>query len=224
MSPDLELVRSERYVRSVDAGRYVDVDGCALRVPCLFMAIGPVASGKSTLCRRVVAALRAAGAEAVVVSRDLVRAEVMGAVNDLSTEEAVSTVQYAQASAHLDAGRTVLVDDTNLVAAHRHRLYDALGLRARGVPVVVALRAKDLTAADLAAREAARRRATGRPRVPDDVIARMHARWLALGAGALMALDAPEALYLFSDRGLYDATSQRATSQGGGAIVTFAER
>ena len=219
MSPDLELVRSERYVRSVDAGRYVDVDGCALRVPCLFMAIGPVASGKSTLCRRVVETLRAAGVEAAVVSRYLVRAEVMGAVNDLSTEEAVSTVQYAQANAHLDAGRTVLVDDTNLVAAHRHRLYDALGLRARGVPVVVALRAKDLCVADLAAREAVRAEATRRPRVPVEVISAMHARWWALGAGALMALDAPEALYLFSDRGLYDATRQ-----GNGGVVTYAER
>ena len=105
MSSGLESVSSARRVRSVDTGRFVSVDGCALRVPCLFMAIGPVASGKSTLCRRVVAALRAAGAEAAVVSRDLVRAEVMGAVNDLSTEEAVSTVQYAQASAHFECGQ-----------------------------------------------------------------------------------------------------------------------
>lgn len=219
MGPVLELVRSDRRVRSVEAGRVVRVDGCALRVPCLFVAVGPVASGKSTLCRRILGALRAAGAEAAVVSRDLVRAEVMGAVNDLSTEEAVSEVQHAQANAHLDAGRTVLVDDTNLVAAHRHRLYDALGLRERPVALVVAVRAKDLGLAELAAREAARAEATGRPRVPAEVISAMHARWRATGTGTLMALDAPDALYLFSDDGLRAAPVRRD-----GAVLTFAER
>lgn len=127
--------------------------------PCLVVAVGPAASGKSTLLR----ALLAAGDVDELVDTDVVRAEHgLGAAE----RERTYALTEQRVRRHLLDDLRVALDATNLTTDTRDRWYRAA--KETGATVaLVAMPVLDL--GELTARDAARDR-----HVPEDVIALMH--------------------------------------------------
>lgn len=131
--------------------RQVEIEG-----PCLVLTVGPAASGKSTLLRR----LADEGVLDEVVSTDAIRVEL-----DLPPAETARTYATARRRVRglLGEGRVVAIDATNV------RTQDRLAwqtLAGRAGATAVALRVgTDLDLDDLLARDAARDR-----HVPPDAI------------------------------------------------------
>lgn len=122
----------------------VEIDG-----PCLVLTVGPAASGKSTLLRR----LAADGVVDEVVSTDAIRAEL-----DLPAAETARTYATARRRVRglLGAGRVVALDATNVRTSDRLR-WQSLATRA-GAGAVALRVGTDLDLDQLVARDAARDR------------------------------------------------------------------
>jgi predicted kinase len=150
-------------------------------MPALIITRGLPGSGKSTWAQAVV---RAGAGEFTRVNRDDVRRDVFGApgkaVFDRAGEQAVTAAQQAMARALLAAGRSVIVDDTNLRLRFARQWADlAHGM---GAQFVVEDRFLDVPLMQCIAQDA------GRPDgVGADVIREMHAKFLA-GGQALPAV------------------------------------
>lgn len=127
-----------------------------LRGPALLITVGPAASGKSTLLRR----LQAQGTVDVVVSTDAVRAEL--GLPPAETERTYTETRQ-RVSEGLVAGRIVAADATNLRPSDRHN-WRRIALAARAALCAVRIGA-DLTLDDLLTRDARRDR-----HVPADAI------------------------------------------------------
>ena len=141
----------------------------------LVLTRGLPASGKTTFST---AWVDEAPASRLRVNRDDLRACLYGKpFLDYLGEQAVTTVQHAAITAALGAGKSVVVDDTNLRAKYARALIDL------AVAAGASWRVEDFTDIPLAVcidRDAARGAAGGRM-VGEDVIRGMHARYLASG-------------------------------------------
>lgn len=87
----------------------------------VFIMRGYSGSGKTTAARRI------RGGTAVIVSRDDIRYHAFGFRKTVLTpkeEQEVTKIQEALVRANLAAGRTVVIDDTNLRAKHARRWVD----------------------------------------------------------------------------------------------------
>lgn len=92
--------------------------------PLALIAVGPAASGKST----VLNALISRGVVDEVVSTDAIRAELGLAPAETATAYAVAD---ARLRGGLEAGKVVAVDSTNVTRAARERLAEVVGPYAR---------------------------------------------------------------------------------------------
>ncbi len=88
------------------------MDQVAIEGPCLVLTVGPAASGKSTLLRRLVAD----GVVDSVISTDAIRAELGLAPAETETTYAVA---HERTRVRLRARRVVAVDATNVRASDR---------------------------------------------------------------------------------------------------------
>jgi protein phosphatase len=135
--------------------------------PAVVVLVGPAGAGKSTLARREFAA-------GEILSSDELRAAVRGDAADQTATRLAFKILHRELRRRLFAGRTVVVDATNLTRAGRAAVLRLAGLtRVRAVAVVLVP-----PAADIRARNAGR--ATGI--VPAAVVDRQIAAALALGA------------------------------------------
>lgn len=142
--------------------------------PALVLAVGPAASGKSTLLRR----LLDDGVLDAVVATDRVRAEL-----DLAPDETATAYRVARerVAAALADGAVVAVDATGLRVEDRAAWQDLA--RSCGATASVALRVgAGLGLAELLARDASRDR-----HVPPDAIAEHLAQFRASGPDVLAA-------------------------------------
>ena len=140
-----------------------------LRGPALLITVGPAASGKSTLLRR----LRADGVVDEVVSTDAVRAEL--GLPAAETERTYAETRR-RVSSGLAAGRVIAADATNLRPSDRHGWRRVA--RAASASLAAVRIGADLTLDDLLARDAGRDR-----HVPADAI-REHLERFATTASA----------------------------------------
>jgi predicted kinase len=141
-------------------------------MPILIITRGLPASGKTTYARNWVAQ---APAHRARVNRDDLRMAMFGQpMLDHAGESAVSVAQQAQVRALLAAGRSVIVDDTNLRAKY-----------ARAWADLAAEAGAEFGAADFPTplEECLRRDAGRDAAVGEDVIRRMYARHIAGGCG-----------------------------------------
>lgn len=136
--------------------------------PLLTLLVGIPGSGKSTHAR----AAATADPHLSISSRDVLRRRLYRdryTAGDPAREAEVTLHQVDEVTAALSVGRDVMIDDTNLepdVVDSWRSLAAELGCRFEVVRLDVALEVA-------LARNAAR---TGRARVPDQVIRRMHRR------------------------------------------------
>ena len=128
--------------------------------PCLVVLVGPAGSGKTTFAARRFAADE-------VVSSDALRATIAGDAADQSRNRSVFEALHREVARHLDDGRTVVVDATN-VERHARRALVRLAARS-GRPALAIILVLPL--AEVLARN---ERRDGRA-VPADVVARQHA-------------------------------------------------
>lgn len=141
--------------------------------PALVLTVGPAAAGKSTLLRRLIHD----GVVDAVVSTDAVRAEL--GLAPAETDRTYATAR-ARVRAHLDAGRVVAVDATNVRARDRAAWRAiAAGTGAATVAMRVGV---GLDLEQLLVRDAGRDR-----HVPADVIADQLALAAASGPDVLRA-------------------------------------
>jgi protein phosphatase len=128
-----------------------------LREPCLVVLIGASGSGKSTLAARHFAASE-------ILSSDAFRAIVSGDESDQRATRAAFSILHRQLGKRLVAGRTSVIDATN-VTPYARRSILRLAAASR-IPVVAIV--LDLDPTVVLARNAAR---TGRV-VPEDAVRR----------------------------------------------------
>lgn len=125
----------------------------------LVLLVGPPASGKSTYAAALVAAGVVAPGD--VLSSDDVRAELTGSAEDIARDRAVFVRLRRDLSERLAAGRTTVVDATNLWPRKRARHVRVA--REHGRPVVAVL--FEVPVGELLARNAARERSVPVPAV-----------------------------------------------------------
>lgn len=130
--------------------------------PCLVALVGPAGSGKTTFAARYFRLDE-------VVSSDALRAALTGDAADQSANGMVFAALHGEVAARLAAGRTVVVDATN-VEAHARRALVRIAARAGRPAIAIVL---DVGLAEALVRNARR---PGRA-VPADVVER-HERTL----------------------------------------------
>lgn len=129
--------------------------------PVLVVLVGAAGSGKTTFAARHFA-------DAVVVSSDALRETIAGDVADQSRNGVVFDALHRTVDRGLSAGRTVVVDATNVTAEARRALVARSS--AAGVPAVAIV--LDLPLAACLARNAGRTDRT----VPSEAVERQHDR------------------------------------------------
>lgn len=134
--------------------------------PCLVVTVGPAASGKSTVLRR----LQADGRVDRVVSTDAIRAEL--GLDPAETRRTYA-LAHARVRAALDAGEVVAVDATHV----RRRDRETLLALAAPYPAVALRVGAGLDLAELVRRDAARDR-----HVPPHALASKLAEFRSEGA------------------------------------------
>ncbi|MFG3710813.1 AAA family ATPase [Micromonospora sp. NPDC047730] len=144
---------------------------------------GLPASGKTTEAERLREQLRATGILASCISRNDLRDGLHGSRSqEDEAEEQVTLAQHAAVEALLRAGKTVIVDDTNL-SAEAIRAWVAIAVRT-GAELVPDQRCLAVPLSVCIHRDVMRK-AEGRPYVGEDAIREMHDRYLAPRKGKL---------------------------------------
>ena len=153
----------------------------------LVVLVGPAGAGKSTLAERHFA-------PSEVLSSDAIRAELTGDPGDQRVTRRAFELLDRRLEARLAAGRTCVVDATNVTAAARHSLLRIA--RVHRTPAVAIVLALD--PAIVRARNAGRDRV-----VPAEAVARHHAAldgalradaFRREGFAAVVVLETPEAV------------------------------
>lgn len=182
--------------------------------PTLFVPIGPAACGKTTLARALAAALAETGRALAVVSHEAVRTELFGRSDDLSDEPRVGARAQQLLEDALVAGHDAYADRTNLVAPFRTQSLAGARRACPETTCVALLRSRDLTLADLLARNRARARSDDdRGPVDPDVVASHMQAWRQTTLAGLFAWDRFAAVYRFDDDGV------AALDPNGGLLV-----
>ena len=158
--------------------------------PALVVLVGPAGAGKSTLAARHFA-------PSEVLSSDALREELTGDPGDQRVTRRAFELLHRRLEARLAAGRTTVVDATNVTPAARRSLLRIAA--AHGAPAVAIVLALDPAIVRI--------RNAGRDRVvPAEVVARHHAALdVALradafqreGFAAVVVLETPEAVEAF---------------------------
>lgn len=176
---------------------HAPVTDLVLPDPCLVLLVGAAGSGKSTF-----AACWFAPAE--ILSSDAYRERISGDAADQGATGAAFAALHRDLRARLRAGRTTLVDATNLGRHARRPVLRAAS--EAGVPVVAIV--LDLPE-DLVL---ARNRSRGRV-VPDDAVRRQLAALRTMLSAGHLAAEGLEQIVVLRDPGAVDALAVRRTAR-----------